>query len=302
MRLGRPSQPDPLRNKKTPWGLLRVALLLGFVLIGWQWASQGQNWKRQDRAEPDPLPSLNKLSFEVQPDAAELALTPDEVSILSVDSPVILPDSAKRLPPGWLAMMQDGRLGLSPSEQIGLDQTIEFVRAHNAAELPTPATRDVGFASVNEHPEQYRGRWLEFSGRLWTLSLLRAGGPERTGDEVYEAWLYTPDAANHPTRVLFLDLPATLKLGERLDQPVRFSGCFIKRYGYATARGTHLAPLFVAKTLVLDPEAKTAIPVHRGKTWHRWLGELLVIGAASVLMIWYLTRARKPSHPLRLRM
>jgi hypothetical protein len=189
-------------------------------------------------------------------------------------------------------MMQDARLGLTPSEQIGLDRVLQHVRSQTAAQLQSAVTREVGFVSLHEHPEQYRGQLLEIEGTLWKLSLLPAGTPTRPGEEVYEAWLYTPDAENHPTRVLFTDLPATLKPGERLNQPVQCAGYFIKRYGYKTPRGTHVSPLVVAKTLQSIPHANVAPPAPPGKTWRRRVGELLIVVAASMLIIGYLSRSR----------
>ena len=274
-----------------------MALLLGFVLLGWQWASQGKNWEGLGRSESGagPLPSLSQLEFEVQPDDSGLTLAPDEAPTASLDSRQEPADLSDQLPSEWLATMQDGRLGLSPSEQTGLDQSLQRVRSQTAAELSHAAARDVGFVRLNEHPEQYRGRLLEFPGTLWDLSLFREGDPTRTGDEVYEAWLYTPDAANHPTRVLFTDLPATLQPGQRLNQPVQCAGYFIQRYGYATSNGTHIAPLFVAKTLLPQSGSTVAAQVRSGKTGQRWLGEWLVVVATSAMLIWFLTRTRKPN-------
>ena len=294
MRRGRPSPSDPLRSKRSPWRLWRTALLLGVVLIGWQWTSEKGNRGGGSRSEPgaDSLPSLSQLDFEVQPDGASPTLTRDESPPASPASPGEPTDSANRLPPAWLVMMQDARLGLTPSEQIGLDRVLQYVRSHTAAQLHTAATRGVGFVSLHQHPEQYRGQLLEIEGTLWNLSLLTSGAPTRPGEELYEAWLYTPHAENHPTRVLFTDLPATLKPGERLNQPVQCAGYFIKRYGYKTPRGTHIAPLFVARTLQLIPSAQVAPPAPPGKSWRRRLGELLVVVAASALIIGYLTRSR----------
>ncbi len=295
MRLGRPSHPDPLRNKKSPWGLLRTALLLGLVLIGWQWASQSKNGEWLGRSGNEALPSLNTIQFEVQPNSTAQTLPPAETPVVSADSPQEPTDSAHRLPPDWLASMQDGRLGLSPAEQHSLNRAIDYVRSPTAIELPHTPLPPVGFVRLNQQPEQYRGQLLEFQGQLWNLSLFRDPTPETLGDEVYEAWLYTPDAGNHPTRVLFPHLPATLHPGQRLDQPVRCAGYFIQRYGYQTATGTHIAPLFVAHTLHPQPPTKAAVRTRSGKTWQHRLGELLVVGAASAMLIGYLTRTRPPS-------
>ena len=297
MRLGRTPSPDPLRNKKSPWGLLRTALLLGVVVIGWLWASPGNNDEWLGRSGPgsEAPPSFNSVEFEVQTNDTELTLAPDQAPVVSPATRQTPTDSAHRLPPDWLASTQDGRLWLSPAEQHSLDRAIDYVRSPTAIELSHAPLPHVGFVRLNQQPEQYRGQLLEFQGQLWNLSLFRDPTPETLGDEVYEAWLYTPDAGNHPTRVLFPHLPATLQPGQRLDQPVRCAGYFIQRYGYQTATGTHIAPLFVAHTLHPQPQTKAAARTRSGKTWQRRLGELLVVGAASAMLIGYLTRTRPPS-------
>ena len=261
-------------------------MLLGVVLIGWWWTLE---WGDRGLVPgAGSLSALSQIDFEVQPDGATPTPLPDESSPAASASRVV----AYRLPPAWLEMMQDARLGLTPSEQIGLDRVLQHVRSQPADQLPSAAAREVRFVSLHQHPEQYRGQYLKLEGTLWKLSLLTAGGSARPGVTVYEAWLYTPDAGNHPTRVLITDLPPTLKPGERLNQPVECAGYFIKRYGYKTPRGTHVAPLWVARTLQPISAVQVAPAAHPGKSWRRRLGELLVVVAVSALLIGYLSHSR----------
>ena len=268
-------------------------LLLGFVLLAMQWAAQGKNWVWLTGAnhEAGSQPELTRLDFRVkpQPVPSETPRARSTSAIPSSDNA----NSSERLPPEWLATMQDGSLGLTLSEQNGLDSVIRHVRS----EATGPVAGRVGFVALNEHPEQYRGRLLEFRGTLWKLRLLSAPSPAPPGEAVYEAWLYTPDAGNHPTRVLFTDLPSTLKPGERLNQPVQFSGYFLKRYGYETAGGTHLAPLFVSKTLVPLSEAIAPAESRPGKSGRRRFVELFVAITASAFLIWRLSRVPPPIIP-----
>ncbi len=292
MRFGRQTKADSLRSPKSPWGALRFVLLLAFVLLGTQWAAQGKNWGwlTGSPADSDPQSELTELDFEVKP---QVKSAPGEAR---PTSPIERGDSADwspRLPAEWLATMQDGSLGLTPSEQKGLDLAIQHVRS----EATDAADCDVGFVMLNEHPEQHRGRLLEFRGTLWKLNLLSAASIDPLGEAIYEAWLYTPDAGNHPMRVLFTDLPPTLKPGKRLDQPVQFSGYFLKRYGYETAGGTHLAPLFVAKTLVPLSDAVPPSESRAVKSGRRWLIELFIAVAASAFLIWWLSRVPPPIIP-----
>lgn len=289
MRFGQPTPADSLRSPKSPRGVLRLVLLLTFVMLGMQWAAQGKNWAwlTGTQVDSDSLPELTRLDFQVKPQPTkpltQVARPPASVP------PIHSADLSQHLPAEWLASMVDGSLGLTPAEQQGLDSVIQHVRTTSAA---GPVPDHVGFVALNEHPERYRGRRLEFRGTLWKLGQLSASPPAPPGHEVYEAWLYTADAGNHPTRVLFTDLPAALQPGERLDQPIEFSGYFLKRYGYETAGGTHLAPLFVATTLVPLTEAVPPVAVPTAKTGRRLLIELLVAIAVSATFIWRVTRTR----------
>ena len=291
MRLGRTPAADSYRGSKSPLGLLRWVLLLIFLWLAGQWAIQ-QLWT--DGTGADPQPSLSHINFEATHEEAGLTLAPEEAPLTAPESAEASAASLVRLPSAWLETMQDGRLGLSSLEQLALDRTLQRVRFLDASELQNAATRDVGFATLNTHPEQFRGQLLDVEGSLWNLSLFRDGDPTHPGDEVYEAWLYTPDAGDHPTRVLFTDLPTTLKPGGRLNQPVRCVGYFLKRYGYPTARGTHVAPLFVARTLLPQSRVTPPAQVRTHKSWQRWLIELLVVGVTAAVMIGYLSRTRKP--------
>ena len=69
MRFGRRTNTDSVRGPKSPWGLLRLVIVLGFVLLGMQWAAQGKHWAWLTGApnEADPLSALTALDFQVQP-------------------------------------------------------------------------------------------------------------------------------------------------------------------------------------------------------------------------------------------
>ena len=303
MRFGRPPKPDPSLKPLTQFRLFRLVMLLGLVFIGVQWASQKEHWEWlvASKSQSPPLPSLSKLDFQVKTDPVSPALSAGEIRITSPGSAeksalqTASVDSYAEIPADWLSEMDDGRLGLLRSEQASIDQVLERVRAISEATLHQAAARDVGFVTLNDRPNEYRGKLLGFTGILWKLTLNDEGAEPRNSEPVYDAWLYTPDAANNPTRVLFTELPATLKLGEQLDQPVEFSGYFIKRYGYATPGGTHVAPMFVARTLALRPITAVTAKAKTEPNGSLWLTGLLVACAGSGLLIWRISRDKRPS-------
>ncbi len=303
MRFGRPPKPDPSLKPLTQFRLFRLVMLLGLVFIGVQWASQEEHWKWlvSSKSQSPPRPSLSKLDFQAKTDPVRSSLDAGEIKIAPPDSDeksvpeTVSAHSPTEIPANWLAGMDDGRLGLLRSEQASIDQALERVRSLSNSALDTAATRDVGFVTLNDRPNEYRGKLLRFTGILWKLTLIDEGAEPRNSEPVYDAWLYTPDAANNPTRVLFTELPATLKFGEQLDQPIQFSGYFIKRYGYATAGGTHVAPMFVARTLTPRPVKTATAKAKVDPNWSRWLAGLLVACVTSGFLIWKLSHDMRPS-------
>lgn len=290
MRFGQHNS-DPLRNRKSQMRLFGQVMLLGCVLIAVQWAAQKRNWTWlvPEKAPDSAQAELKPLDFKVKPRSAPLA--PGEV-LITTDTPARTtspqPTSVELLLAAEsLASMDDGRLGMLRAEQDAVDQIVEHVRQLDSQTMQKSAGRDVGFVELNDRPADYRGRLLAFRGTLWRLAPLR--------DDLFEAWLYTVDAANNPTRVLLTELPAGIQPGNQLDRQVEFAGYFIKRYGYATERGTHVAPLFVARTLIPQAAVTASQRLRPAQTWPQWIAGLAVAGLATLVLLRQLSRdMRRP--------
>lgn len=258
MRFGRPIHSKQVLRPASQWQLFKLVALLGFVVMAIQWAAREENWQWMMGFDQSPSPPeipLQELNFQVHPDATsptEPAIEMAAPRIHEHHEGAASPFHASTettLPPGLLDGMDDRRLGLLRSERVQIDAVLERVRRLTDHQLATGADRDVGFIPLNDRPDEYRGRLLHFDGILWRLSKFHEGAAETPNDDLYEAWLYTPDAGNNPTRVLCTQIDPPLRIGDQVDQPVSFDGYFVKRYGYATGTGMHVAPLFVAKAV-----------------------------------------------------
>ncbi|RLS55868.1 MAG: hypothetical protein DWH91_08255 [Planctomycetota bacterium] len=258
MRFGRPPHSQAVLRPASQRQLFKLVALLGFVVMAIQWAAREENWQWMtgfDQPLPPPEIPLQELNFRVHPDApppTEPALemaAPRSSHYHAGAAPPFLTSSETTLPPGLLEGMDDRRLGLLRSERAQIDVILERVRHLTDHQLATAADRNIGFIPLNDRPGDYRGRLLHFDGILWRLSKFHEGAAETPNDDLYEAWLYTPDAGNNPTRVLCTQIDPPLRIGDQVDQPVSFDGYFVKRYGYATETGMHVAPLFVAKAV-----------------------------------------------------
>lgn len=284
MRFGQ-KHSDPLRDRKSHMRLFGQVMMLGFMLIAVQWAAQGRNWTWlvPEKAPNSAQTELKPLDFKVKP-ASIQPLAPGEVRVTTQTIPEAPTITAVEplLPAESLASMDDGRLGMLRSEQIAVDQIVAQVRSLDAQTMLRSAGRDVGFVELNDRPAEYRGRLLAFSGTLWRLM------PQ--ADDLFEAWVYTSDAANNPTRVLLTELPTEITPGNKLDQQVEFAGYFIKRYGYATERGTHVAPFFVARTLTPKIAVSASQRLRPQQTWPQWISGLSVAGFATLFLLRRLSR------------
>lgn len=290
MRFGQQHSNDPMRNRKSQMRLFVQVMLLGFMLIAVQWAAKARNWtwlvpEKQSPSSPDV--ELKQLDFKVKP-RGEATLAAGEVRI-EADPPADTISKSTtsveaQLAFETLSVMDDGRLGTLRSEQLVIDQLIQRVRSTDPIQLMQLARRDVGFVELNDRPADHRGQLLAFTGILWRLTQL-AGEATPPGDELYEAWIMTSDAANNPSRILLTELPTGITLGNQLNRPVEFAGYFIKRYGYATERGTHIAPLFVSRTIQNRTIERLPGTLRPGSSNSQWIAGLAFAVFGS-LLIW----------------
>jgi hypothetical protein len=122
------------------------------------------------------------------------------------------------------------------------------------------ARKELAYTNVFNHPAKYRGQVVHVEGTLKQLTRFDPPATAKAAGvaDVYEGWIFDQHYGQEPWCVLFTELPASVKVGERLDVPVQFDGYLFKRYSYK-ARGTRKgedwprAPLLIGRTLTVTP-------------------------------------------------
>ena len=187
------------------------------------------------------------------------------------DTPASL-DGGASVNPVLLEPVRDNTLGLEPHDrhayfymlwlcrEIGADTLAQFARVFHVKQSE--------FIDVYRSPEHYRGRPMTLEGRLRRLVKFAPGENDFGARHVYEGWVYTQDSQQNPAVVIFTRKPPELPLGGDLSEHVRFTGYFLKLYGYEAQDTTRSAPLFVAGEL-------------------EWAPQPAVIPASATSPVWY---------------
>lgn len=244
-----------------------IRLMAVVVLSGWLAAPLlAQRERRSSGVESTPL--------------ADEA--PPEDFDVPADTPATL-DAGATLNPLLLRPVRDDTLGLEyhdrPAyfyalwlcQQIdakSLAQLAAAFRAERQRAHPKYANKKPGefpiFVDVFQHPDDYRGRLVSLHGYLRKLVEYDAGPNDLGISKVYEGWIYTDDSQNNPGVVVFTKKPAGLPLGGDITEEVRFSGYFLKMYGYEAQDTPRKAPMFLAGEVEWFParaaNARTDVP------------------------------------------
>ena len=137
-----------------------------------------------------------------------------------------------------------------------------MVHAHDFAndDLRRQARTDLTFVHLFEEPAKYRGQLITLKGRL--VRLLRfdptALGAKEGLKDLYEGWILADGTRSNPFCVLASEIGPGLKLGEKLDREVTFTGYFFKRYRYAAGDGWRDAPMLIGRSIEPTSEAASS--------------------------------------------
>jgi hypothetical protein len=151
---------------------------------------------------------------------------------------------------GILRKVKDNTIGIRRDETEAYYRLLNHARRASTTELEKSGATDVLYINLMDQPEQFRGEAVTIHGDLWRLYEFQAGPNEFGLKTLYEGWVFTPDSDNHPYRIVFTNLPRELEPGENLRKPVRVTGYFFKREGYASSGGMHVAPTLLAQRIV----------------------------------------------------
>jgi hypothetical protein len=153
-----------------------------------------------------------------------------------------------------LAGVEDKAPVRSPGENYHEAQAYTYllVEAHklSQATLAKHARHDLTFAHLFEEPHKYRGELVHVEGRLLRLRRFDAPGlaAGQGVPQLYEGWVFGDSYLSNPYCAIVSDIPAWLRLGDKIDYPVTFDGFFFKRYRYQAADAVREAPLLIGKT------------------------------------------------------
>jgi hypothetical protein len=194
-----------------------------------------------------------------------------------------------------LSRVRDNKLGIWPDERDAYYALLAKARAVPAAVQNAAARDDTAFAVLMVESDRFRGELVTITGqvkRLWTLP----AAPNDHGiDDVYEAWLLTPDSGNNPWVIRFTSLPDGFPEGDALDERVRVTGYFFKRFGYASHQGLHTAPMLLAKRMQWIRPRTTRRQEDSGLMPYV-LGFVALLGTSLAGMLWYFTLGDRRFH------
>ncbi len=259
--------------------MLAMVGLLCLVMVTIQLAARPESWHwvvppNADTAEnsvPATIPTLEHLDFRVQegppgPPGTDgfHAIADDEAEPQgSSDEAVSRSDAitSAEIPAELLAGIEDNTLGVRRSEVDAYYAML--ARMHNLSDTQLVLARDdVAFTVLMLQPDQFRGRLVTLTGHLHRLTPFPVDPDNAFGiTQLYEGWMTTSDSGNNLFRFLCTELPAGVSPEEALGPlPVRVTGYFFKRYGYASLGGMHVAPTILARTFHVLPVLMSQSP------------------------------------------
>jgi len=156
-----------------------------------------------------------------------------------------------------LRRVKDNTIGIRSDEADAYYHLLNHANRVSATELERAGATDVLYINLMTDPDRFRGVAITIHGDLWRLYEFKAGPNKYGFKSLYEAWVFTADSDNHPYRIVFTKLPRDLEPGENLRRPVRVTGYFFKREGYASSGGMHVTPTMLAQRVIpfLPPNA-----------------------------------------------
>jgi len=309
MRFGKPPGHTRAANSKVRMQVVRLVGLLLLVLIATRIASKPGTW---DWMFPGESAAPEAGSHE--PSASGPADQPVEVNA-DVDEGVTSDPTANRtssdstprpleskIPPNdrndsdahvldaeLLNDVEDDTLGVRHAEASAFYKVLAFAHEAGPAFLNRVGRRDVSYAQLIRESEHLRGTAVTLEGEVKRLVKLPPADNEHGLADLYEAWLVTADSGANLYRIVCTSVSDGLPQGSSIDvsTPVRVTGFFFKRQGYASQSGLDVAPLLLAAHLEqVAPVARTNSRSASGSL------AAVVVGAVLILCfyVWKATR------------
>lgn len=290
MRFGTSDRPPLAPN----WRLILWGAMLAPSLLILSWSLKQTRQPKLDPVlagrTPDEARRLKQLLNEPH-ETESTPLRDDTVRVVGDSSTPATP-----IDKSLLASITDNTFGVTAAEKVAYDTFLAKVRDVPLTELERIAQADVPFAVLMLDANRYRGEVLTVDGEIRRCQQIAGSLDE---PPTWEAWVFTTDSGLNPYRVVCLDLPVSIPLGDDLKPPfrVRVTGYFFKRYSYATANDFHTAPLLLAKTLTVlsQPKSPAARPAgYSGSLTYLAIGILLTfLGVGVTVELIFRRRSRR---------
>lgn len=145
-----------------------------------------------------------------------------------------------------LRVVQDNTLAIRHSESEAFFHVLDRARQFTPAQLEQAAEPGVQYLNLMQDPTLYRGKPVTIVGDLWRLYEFPASENDYGLTTLYEGWIFTPDSADRPIRVVCSRLGRDLTVDAQRRTPVRVTGYFFKREGYNSQGGQKVTPTILA--------------------------------------------------------
>jgi len=266
MRFETSNSPPPFLNRRFQLRMMGFVALIGvimFVMTSIQVAQKKRETPAVPPGSPDPsvydvIPNretqLKDGEFVSPPDLGtgqpiEEWTEPPPLDAPQADTPA-QPPVRIAFDKSMLRRVQDNTIGVRREESPAFYELLNYAHRAPADAVERAGATDVLYANLMDEPDRYRGEPVTIHGDLWRLYEFEAGENPLGLKTLYEAWVITADSDTHPYRIVFTDLPVDLQPGVNLRVPVRVTGFFFKREGYASQGGMHVAPTLLAQRVI----------------------------------------------------
>lgn len=331
MRFGKTRQPPPYLNSRDQWRLLGMVAMLLLVFVAIRIAARPQTWAWMFPREHPPVEQqspkrtgVNEIDHTVRLDdgnhlpsdgfripVEKDAERPAE-STKSDDESTTEHESSSRekgLPAaasetlafdaGLLDDVADDTLGIRRTEAAAYYTLLARARDMPPEGLEAAALGDVSYPLLMMEAERFRGRPLSIEGELKRLLPFEPGENNAGIERLYDAWIISADSGNSLYRVVCTEVAEGLPQGDefRRSIPVRVTGFFFKKEGYAARNGLHTAPVLLAKRIDRIPvPAEFSSAAGLGPYL---IGIVVVVAAATAAILWYYSASDRRARDVR---
>ena len=301
---GQPKGRKPARNyfsRREQFRLLTMVFALGFAVLAATWALNPANWAWFFAAGTAPEGGSPAGPVAVAPTQHEPRQTTVPLPPLPADTVRVVSsqnaeagDGSDYYPgvvPAYLREVMDNRPFRS-QEAPAWFNLLAILNKADAQSLARASAGNISYLQLDQQPEAYRGRLVNFQGRIRRIHKEEVGQNAEGITHCYAMILKPQDGPPRPIVVYALQLPPGLQPSESLDEPVQLTGFFFKNWLYPGEHSTYVAPVLLARDVTWTPPPAVEPPFRPD----RWSLAGLLAGsalAAAIVAYWAYRSARR---------